>query len=142
MIRFQNVEAVEIQVLDRGLANKECIALQVKSQFNVGKLGLLIGYRGDTGVTTPYRDHFFWFGEVELSDGDWIFLFTGNGDSRTTELPGGKYLYVTYWGKEHTLFADSRIVPVLVEIGGVSIPLPPQNSPQGLLTAADSTDPE
>jgi hypothetical protein len=126
MIILEHLEEITVQdVIDRGIANKERIALRVNTSVNLGRYGLLIGIRGSTdGEAWPINDNFFWFGEGIVMPGDWIFVYTGPGQPRKDKLPNTEqYLYTLHWGKKTTVFADMNLVPILFRMDGVRVPL-------------------
>jgi len=118
-------------VLERGIANKECIAIQAKQTINLGQYGIMLGqFSGDNGVF-PFRDNMFWFGDGIISEGDWILIYTGSGTPTTNKSVDNIHnTYTVFWGRTHTLFADSNVVPLLFRVDAVDIPIPPSNTPQ------------
>lgn len=122
-----------VTVLERGIANKECIAVSVKQTVNLGRYGLMLAQH-DANTSTgalPYFDNLFWFGDGIVNAGDWLFVYTGPGDPTSTPTSNGaNKSYRLHWRKQYTVFANSMIVPVLFRVDAVNIPLPPANQPQ------------
>ena len=110
---------------DRGVPNNERIVFQANSTIDLGRYGLLLGLRGDHGAAIPVHDNFFWFGDVLINPGDWIFVYTGPGDPRLTELPNSNNrIYTLHWGRSTTVLHDINVVPILFRIDGVAMPSP------------------
>lgn len=111
-----------IGIHDRGVANKERIAISVYEPVNMGQFGLLLGVRQQAGMAVPIRDNFYWFGDGYVNHGDWIFVYTGPGETRTTELPNTtQKLYSIHWGRTTTLLSDAEIVPILFRLDAVDV---------------------
>lgn len=110
-------------VFDRGSPNMERIAIHVKVPLNIGQYGLMVGIKGDAGSAFPIKDHMFWFGDGFLNAGDWIFIYTGAGELRVSDIPGtNAKLYSTHWGKPSTLFHAPELVPILFRVDAVFVP--------------------
>lgn len=110
-------------VYDRGHPNMERIAIYVNSPLNIGQYGIMIGIKGDAGSAFPIKDHMFWFGDGYLNTGDWIFIYTGEGSLRVSDIPGGTAkLYSAHWGKSETLFHAPEIVPILFRVDAILVP--------------------
>ncbi len=118
-------------VLERGKPNQECVAIQVNQSINLGQYGIMLGqYSGENGVL-PFRDNLFWFGDGLVTEGDWVFIHTGAGTPSQTKATDNIHnIYSLFWGRSHTLFADSNVVPLLFRVDAVDMPLPPSNAPQ------------
>ncbi|WP_096697747.1 hypothetical protein [Polaromonas sp. AER18D-145] len=120
-----------VAVLERGVPNKEAIALKAIETIDTASFGLLLGMARDDGLAVPFHDHFFWLGGAILNPGDYIFVNTGDGEARINDsVDKLNKLYSVYWKKSSTLFADSRIVPVLIKMGSVHVFQKPMNRPQ------------
>ena len=131
-MRVSDITELEIvTVLERGKPNEECIAVQAKKTVNLGQYGIMLGqHSGDDGVF-PFRDNMFWFGDGIVSEGDWLLINTGSGTPGTNSATDNTHnIYSVYWGRTHTLFADSNVVPMLFRVDAVDIPSPPINTPQ------------
>ena len=120
-----------VKVLDPGEPNKECVAINVNENLNMGQYGLMLGQYALNRRAHPYFDHLFWFGDAYLNAGDWLFVFTGTGTvsqaKATNETNDNYYLY---WGKAATVFADTSVVPILFRVDAVDVAEPPANLPQ------------
>ncbi|MBO2629534.1 hypothetical protein [Shewanella algae] len=125
------IEMTVHTVLHRGVANEECIAIQVNQTLNLGQYGLMLGHYAGTNGAFPYRDNLFWFGDGIVQQGDWIFIYTGNGSPTQTYATDNIHkIYSLFWGKQNTVFANSNVVPILFRVDAVAVPLPPGDVPQ------------
>lgn len=118
-------------VADRGIPNRERIAIYVKEATNMGQYGIMVGYSAVDNSAVPYQDNLFWFGDGIVNAGDWILLYTGNGVAKTEnwEATGGK-IYSIHWGRSTTIFANTNIVPILFRVDAVDVASHPVNLPQ------------
>ncbi|MEO1020724.1 MAG: hypothetical protein AAFY56_24060 [Pseudomonadota bacterium] len=120
-----------VKVLDPGVPNKECVAIQVNENLNMGQYGLMLGHYAQNRRAHPYWDHMYWFGDAILNAGDWVFVYTGSGTVNTAKASNDiNDVYYLYWGKSSTVFADSIVVPILFRIDAVDVAEPPPNLPQ------------
>lgn len=118
-------------VADRGVPNRERIAVYVNEATNMGQYGIMVGYSTADNFAVPYQDNLFWFGDGIVNSGDWILLYTGRGTAKTEdwEATGGK-VYSIHWGRSTTIFANTNIVPILFRVDAVDVVSPPVNLPQ------------
>ena len=130
MIVGNITELSVVGVFERGIPHQERIVISVNEIVSMGQFGLLLGIRQQEGAAFPIRDNFFWFGDGYLSRGDWIFVYTGPGDTRVVELPGTiEKLYSLHWGRENVVLSPPEIVPILVRVDAVDIPTETQLLP-------------
>lgn len=116
------------EVRDRGIPNKECIILRINTPINIGQFGIILGVKGPNTHATPIRDNFFWFGEADLNQGDWIFLYTGPGASRQNQLPNtNQFIYSIHWGRKETILHDGNVVPILFKLDSIQVGSAPNN---------------
>lgn len=122
-----NIEELSIiDVFDRGVPNRECIAIAVNTSVNLGQYGLFIGVRGPAGFAMPIKDNLFWFGDGIVNRDDWIFVYTGPGSPRANPLPNtSNFTYSVHWGRNLTVFFNPELVPILFRIDAVIIGKPP-----------------
>ena len=131
MILQHLTELTISEVLNRGVPNKECIALQANVRINLGQFGLMLGRYTNPNSALPYFDQLFWFGDGYVQLGDWLFVYTGSGSASKTQAANGvNDVYCLFWGKPTTLFADTSIAPILFRADAVNVPAPPANVPQ------------
>ena len=109
-------------VFDRGVPNQERIVIHANQIVNMGQFGLILGIRQQGALAYPIRDNFYWFGDGYVNVGDWIFVYTGPGESLTSELPGGSgKLYSLHWGRNETILGLQEVVPILFRVDAVEI---------------------
>lgn len=111
-----------VEVADRGVPNLERIVMRANEVVRVGEFAVLLGVRQQGDSAYPIRDNFYWFGHGIVNKGDWVFLYTGPGETRTVELPGTtEKLYVVHWGRENVILNHQEIVPILIRIDAVDV---------------------
>jgi hypothetical protein len=107
---------------EAGVPGQEKIVLRPTESINLAQFGILVGWKGDTGLTTPLNDNFFWFGEIVVPVPSWIVVFTGKGTFYISKHPqNGQPIYVFYWGREQTVFHHNQFVPVVFQMSTVLI---------------------
>lgn len=119
-----------VTVLERGVPNKESIAIQVLERINLGQYGIMLGTYAQSGMATPFRDNLFWFGDGVVESGDWIFVETGKGEPRQLKDADQHNIFTVFWNKPTTIFARSNIVPMLFRVDAVDVLEPPSDVPQ------------
>ena len=145
MILTENLSLRLMAVIDRGIPNRECIALCADDVVNMGQHGLMIGYRKDKAVegAFPINDNLFWFGDGHIQNGDWVYVYTGSGKPTKSRASDDSCdIFVVHWGRANTMFADSHVVPILFRIDAVDVAASPADVPQVLqVTKDESTTP-
>lgn len=137
MILSDILELKLFPIEDRGVPNRERVAIHVQETVNMGQFGIMVGFADINNTARPFLDNLFWFADSIVNRGDWIIIYTGNGNPTVIdwEEPGTK-LYSLHWGRETTIFANSNIVPILFRINSVVVGTSPKDLPQqGLLPA-------
>ncbi|MBY8930594.1 hypothetical protein J1G34_16255 [Pseudomonas sp. Wu6] len=127
-----------VEVMDHGVPNLERIAIYVTESCDLSEYCLLIGLPALDGTTTPIKDHMLWFGHGFANVGDWVMIYTASGS--TTIIPNGLPSAGTsiqprviniHWGKNHTVFQNRAIIPMLIKIQSLAVPTPPAPAYQG-----------
>lgn len=135
---IQDLQIAEVQF--HGIPNQERIAIYVHKYCSLGEYCLMLSMPSVEGVPLPVKDQMLWFGTGFVNPGDWIFVYTAAGN--TTILPGqltaGSTLQPRiislHWGKDHTIFQNRALNPMLVKIGAVGGPPQPMPAYQGNLS--------
>lgn len=130
-------ELMLVDVFDHGKPNLERIAIYVQKACDLSHFCLYLGMPGPEMPFTPVRDHMLWFGSGQVNAGDWIFVYTASGT--TTITPNGlpkpgavqQRIINIHWGKEHTVFQNRAVSPLLIRIGGIGVLAPPPPAYQG-----------
>ncbi len=126
MIVENLTELTVVGVYDRGKPNQERIVLVANDTVNLGQYGLMLGIRAADGSAIPLRDNMLWFGNGYASKGDWIFVYTGPGEPRVSDLTNTKdKLYIVHWGRGKTVLGRKEIVPILFRVDAVQVPAEP-----------------
>lgn len=124
MIVNNITEVMIAGVYDRGIPNQERIVLFLNQAINLGQYGLMVGVRADEKRAFPIKDNLFWFGDALVNKSDWIFIYTGPGEPKSTTIPNtDAHLYSIHWGKERTIFNHQDLVPILFRVDAVEVPL-------------------
>lgn len=109
-------------VSDRGIPNKERICVRAIYATNMAQFGILVGLRGENGGGIPINDNYFWFGEGNVGPNDWIFVYTGPGEARSSKLPNSDgMLHSVHWGRKTTIFNHPDILPIIIRISSVTV---------------------
>jgi hypothetical protein len=109
-------------VADAGVPNAERIVIRPAESINLAAVGLYLGVVQTNGFVQPVHDHFFWFGELVVAPPSWLFVFTGRGSYRQSQVPDtGHVAYTFHWNKPYTLFGTPGVVPVLFRYDGIAI---------------------
>ena len=122
-------------VYDRGVPNQERILIRPTQAVNLGQYGIMLGVNNPQALNSalPINDYLFWFGDGIVEPQSWIFLYTGPGTARKTEMQNKEPAYVLHWGRTHTVFAGSSVVPILFRVDAVNLGQMPTNLPQTAL---------
>ncbi|QQD53758.1 hypothetical protein MHB_0027105 [Pseudomonas fluorescens BBc6R8] len=122
-----------IHVDEAGIPNEEHIAIKVLEHCELSEYCLIIGLAGLDGRATPVKDHMLWFGYGAVAPDDWIIVYTASGTTRITPTsPPGSRVIAIHWGKEHTIFQNRSLVPMIIRIGAVGMEEPPEPQYQGV----------
>jgi hypothetical protein len=119
-----------------GVPHEERVIFWAREAVDLKLYGVLVGVDIGNGSAIPMPDNYYWFGHITLEAGDWVFLYSGPGTTRTVELNDGKKLHNLYWGRKKTMFYDRKIVPILISMDLVSIYRPEPLKPRSQELAA------
>lgn len=116
-------------VLERGVPNKECIAIQANAIVNLGQYGLMLGISSGSRGAWPIKDNLLWFGDGWIKKDDWLFVYTGPGRAESNSLPNStETLYSIHWDRKQTIFHMREVVPILFRVDAVNV----DNAPPAL----------
>jgi len=89
---------------------------------DLGQFGLMLGLYVSPNAAQPYFDNLFWFGNGIIRPGDHLFVYTGPGNPVKFTAPNGiNNVFNLFWGKPHTLFANTNIAPILFRVDAVDV---------------------
>lgn len=131
-------------VAERGVPNRERIILRVDAPCNAASYAVLLGTSVAGYNPTPFADNFLWIGNGELLARDWIFLYSGHGESRVDNLSDDQRLFSLYWRRPTTILHNPYVVSILIKIGdyqALSEPLPPALPQSPLIPNQKSSTP-
>lgn len=107
---------IELQAIkSHGDYDKEYVTLKVLSDCDSG--GFLLAdttYNDDDTVSARLR-HLFWLPSKEVSEGDFIRVFTRAGDDREYGNDKGTTTHVFYWGLRAAVWNDNGDCAVLFQ---------------------------
>lgn len=118
-------EISQIRVLDRGVPNKERIAIEFALDTELAALCLVCGTK-NAGGFIPSRNHFYLLPDEMVTAGTWVIVFTGIGERRWTVLQNsGRPALVLHWGRSQTLFAHGQSTAAVFLISGFQAAMSP-----------------
>lgn len=126
-----------VDVVDHGKPNLERVAIYVEKPCELAEYCLFLTMSMSTEPVAPIRDHMLWFGIGSVNRGDWIFVYTASGTTTISDNPHGQYagssskIINIHWGKDHTVFQNRAVNPVLVKISAIAAMAPPAPVYQG-----------
>ena len=123
MIVSDIFELTMLDVIDRNVPNKERIVLIANETIDLGQYGIMIGLKAQGNSAIPIKDNMLWFGNGVINKDDFLFIYTGPGESRSTTLPNTlEKLYTIHWGRDKTIFYQPEFVPILFRVDAVRVP--------------------
>ncbi|MCI1124297.1 hypothetical protein [Stenotrophomonas maltophilia] len=118
---FEELNFVGIH--DAGVANLERVVLQANRSVELANYMVVAALRGHGQSAIPLPDNSIWLGNLTVSPGDWIYIYTSPGQGQVTPLPNSSNQMVSlYWGKSHTMFQAAHLTAALVKINKVQYP--------------------
>lgn len=136
-----SIEIIEsltlVDVLDHGKPNLERVSIYVQQPCDLSAYCLFLTMPEPLGPVAPVRDHMLWFGNGLVNTGDWIFVYTASGSTTITNgaMTAGSSIQPRiiniHWGKEHTVFQNRAVSPLLIRIGALAALPPPPPAYQG-----------
>ena len=120
MSRFPPLSELEVVgIQDRGIPYQERVSLRVHAQMDLGQFAIVPG-RWVDGSLRPTTGAFYQFPGRPIQPGQWIFLYTGPGNTTETFETGTRMpALVLHWGKARTLFDDPSTSVALLRIAQV-----------------------
>lgn len=101
-------------VEDAGEPNRERIVVRATEVCEMTNYFAGLAIRSAHGRYFPLNDNFFWFGNGLLRPNDWVFLYTGGGESKVHDVPNQpSKIYTVHWNRPNVLFASDEVVPYL-----------------------------
>lgn len=107
-----------VEILDRGVANKERLYLKVNSSANLNYFVVF-----DNSFTTPNFSQIsnlpkraYWFPSKDVKPGDNIVLYTKSGNDNSVLNPNENYTHFFYWGLSQTIWNTENDCAVLFEV--------------------------
>ena len=109
-------------VADPNIPNKERIVIKTQENISLSDYGIIVGYKNDQDIVIPLREHYFWFGNIEIEASSWLVVYSGPGQFQRTRLSETLELaYTLHWGKQYTVFSDPNLVPIIIKMSTILI---------------------
>ncbi|WP_157633640.1 hypothetical protein [Thioflavicoccus mobilis] len=113
-------------IQDRGVSGKERIIMRALTNLDVGQFAVFETGFNKGGVNTSTHDC-FWFPDKEISEGDWVVLYTKQGIDKEKIQKSGATAHFFYWGKENAKWGSSARAPVVLQIDSWDF-IPPEDN--------------
>jgi len=105
-----------VQILDRGVPNKERLWLKAMADINL-KFYIVVVTTYITPRTVSNNPKYtFWFYDKNVKAGDNVVLCTGKGVSSESPNPSGGTNHYIYWGLPDTVWNKTGDCAILFEI--------------------------
>lgn len=104
-------------ILDRGVSNKERVALTVAVESNLAYYAVILSsYLPGRQQIHSERLSVYWFSPAIVKPGDFVILYTGPGRNAPESRPDGGTNHFYHWGLPNTVFNNSESCAILLEI--------------------------
>jgi hypothetical protein len=105
-----------IQIVDRGIANKERLWLRVLGDCDLSHyIVLLTSYVSVNAISNLLRNA-YWFNPKAVRSGDYVILYTGKGVTTTSKNNDGSTNHFVYWGLDKTIWNAINDCAVVTEL--------------------------
>ena len=112
-------------IQDPGVPNSERVTFRAAADVNLSEFGIALGWLNDSGTVVPLSLKTLWLGNVDVSAGSWVLIYTGDGKYTESTIEGtADKVHVFHWGAKSTYFNFDRFVPFLFTIGRTQICIP------------------
>lgn len=101
---------------DAGVFDKERLILKVLSDVDVGDYAVFCSAASKSGGAVAGKKTAYWFPDEDVNSGDLVVLYTKKGNSSKKGLSGGRTAHFFYWGLDHSIWAGSANVAVLLRV--------------------------
>jgi hypothetical protein len=105
-----------IQILDRGVANKERLWLRVLTDTDLSFFMIFSTKYSTTSLVSNNAKYTHWFASQKVKSGDYIILYTGHGISSESKNNDGSTNHFLYWGIDQTIWNNVGDCAILFEI--------------------------
>ena len=114
-----------VGVWDRGIPNKERIAIKTYRTTNLVDYFLFLGVPVGNQTAVPLTDNVLHLGQSimgVIEPPTWVIVYTGPGETKLTTIkPSGESALVLHWGKKETALHNPNVVPVLLSAEGIFV---------------------
>lgn len=111
-----------LDVVDRGIPNKERIPIKVNADYYLGSIWIGVGIYNGNDRIFPLNDNIMWLGAGWVKAGDWVFIYTGRGAPKTDKLPNSENsIYTVFWNRSTVVFKTPELHPFILD-GLIGLP--------------------
>lgn len=104
-----------------GVPNSERIIIRPNFKGSLAGHALAVGISAGDAGAIPLFDNIYWFQDIIVEPPAWIFVYTGKGSMRQTQLASGEPALVFHWQRAQTVFGHPDVVPILLQAASVSV---------------------
>lgn len=105
-----------IKILDRGIPQDERLWVKVLNDTDLSfYIVLHTNYITANSITSSHK-HSFWFPPKKVKSGDYIILYTRNGNSTESKNADGSTNHFIYWGLNNSVYNSHEDCAVLFEV--------------------------
>jgi hypothetical protein len=125
-------EFSSLEVLDRGIPNRERVVMRTLVGLELPSFILATAIYGVNGLVLPFQNRVFFFDDRSVEAGNWIVVYTGAGITTESRLPTThEKAYVFHWGHTGVIFSNPSTMPVLFRLSALMTPItsPALNQP-------------
>lgn len=109
-------------IWDRGIPNKERIAIRATQEVDLSNYLLFLGVPVADQAAIPLTTDLFWFGKEIVVPPTWVIVYTGPGERKITSMKdSNEPALVLHWGKLNTVLNNTNVVPIIVSLEGVLV---------------------
>lgn len=105
-----------VDILDRGVANKERLWLRVISDTDLSYFIVFdTTYTSENSISNKQR-HAYWFKPRTVKAGDYVILYTTEGKPSTSQNNDGSTNHFLFWGLDKTIWNKKEDCAVFFEV--------------------------
>jgi hypothetical protein len=104
-------------ILDRGIPGKERLWMKAASSIDLGFYVVFSSRFEGSGVSSRPK-HVHWWENYPVKAGDWVILYTGPGEHKTSQRRDGGANHFFHWGYSDAIWREPNSCAVLLELAG------------------------
>ena len=115
------IELEIVAIADRGIPNRERIILRPNTHLNLQGFILGIGWGFPDAIALPIADRVFFFTEQWIDVESWVVVYTGKGETMTSEMDTGETAYSFHWGRSSVMFSNPKITAFVIKMASICV---------------------